>query len=48
MRMFLSVAMTTRPAADYVEARIRLHRDYDGVIGTKNVYPDLPYSRIVR
>ena len=35
------------PAADYVEARIRLHRDYDGVIGTlKNVYPDTPYSRV--
>ena len=31
------------PAADYVEPQIRLHRDYDGVIGTlKNVYPDLP------
>ena len=36
------------PAADYVEARIRLHRDYDGVIGTlKNVYPDTPYSRSI-
>jgi len=35
------------PAADYVEAQIRLHRDYDGVIGTlKNVYPDTPYSRV--
>ncbi|MBF1654847.1 glycosyl transferase [Rothia sp. HMSC072B04] len=35
------------PASDYVEAQIRLHRDYDGVIGTlKNVYPDTPYSRV--
>ena len=35
------------PAADDVEAQIRLHRDYGGVIGTlKNVYPDTPYSRV--
>ena len=35
------------PAADYVEVQIRLHRDYDGVIGTlKNVYPDTPYSQV--
>ncbi len=36
-----------QPKADYVEAQIRLHRDYDGVVGTlKNVYPDTPYSRV--
>ncbi len=35
------------PAADHIEARIRLHRNYDGVIGTlKNIYPDTPYSRV--
>lgn len=36
-----------QPAPDYVANQIRLHRDYDGVIGTlKNVYPDTPYSRV--
>ncbi|MDO5750281.1 MAG: glycosyltransferase family A protein [Rothia sp. (in: high G+C Gram-positive bacteria)] len=36
-----------QPAEDYVANHIRLHRIYDGVIGTlNNIFPDTPYSRV--